>query len=117
MLVGAGGHFCPVARHLNHAGNGSAHQEQVVVAQEIEFPLGDRAAACGVATGVPELFFWPDLQGYGWCVRKGDYLNVGVGRLSQDAFPATVREFAALVERTGLVPGGVPSPGRATRTS
>jgi flavin-dependent dehydrogenase len=110
MLVGAGGHFCPVARHLNHAGDGTARHEQVVVAQEIEFPLDGRAAACGVAAGVPELFFWPDLQGYGWCVRKGGYLNVGVGRLSQDNFPATVREFAALVEHSGLVPGGVPSP-------
>jgi flavin-dependent dehydrogenase len=110
MLVGAGGHFCPVARHLNHAGDGTAHGEQVVVAQEIEFALGDGAVACGVGAGTPELFFWPDLQGYGWCVRKGHYLNVGVGRLSQDNFPATVREFAALVEHSGLVPGGVPSP-------
>jgi flavin-dependent dehydrogenase len=112
MIVGAGGHFCPVARHLNHVGNGAAHKEQVVVAQEIEFPLGDGADACAVAARAPELFFWPDLQGYGWCVRKGDYLNVGVGRLSQDNFPTTVREFAALVERRGLVPGGVPSPWR-----
>lgn len=110
MLVGAGGHFCPVARRLNHEGDGTARGEQVIVAQEIEFDLGDRASDCGVQTGIPELFFWPDLLGYGWCVRKGDFLNVGVGRLSQDSFPATVRGFASLVERSGLVPGGVPSP-------
>ena len=23
----------------------------------------------------------PDLRGYGWCFRKGEYLNVGLGRL------------------------------------
>jgi flavin-dependent dehydrogenase len=111
MVVGAGGHFCPVARQINHAEHGTPHNENVVVAQEIEFRMDDRmAASCRVQRESPELFFWPDLQGYGWCVRKGDFLNVGVGRLSQDNFPATVREFAQLVERLELVPGAVPSP-------
>jgi flavin-dependent dehydrogenase len=111
VIVGAGGHFCPVARHLNHTEYGTPHNENVVVAQEIEFRMDDRtAAACRVRRDSPELFFWPDLQGYGWCVRKGDFLNVGVGRLSQENFPATVRQFAQLVERLDLVPGAVPSP-------
>ncbi|ODS55471.1 MAG: hypothetical protein ABS36_09970 [Acidobacteria bacterium SCN 69-37] len=109
MIVGAGGHFCPVARHLNQAADGTTHHEQVIAAQEIEFRL-DAASSCRVDGEWPELFFWPDLRGYGWCVRKGDVLNVGVGRLDPEAFPATVREFAALVARLGIVPGGVPSP-------
>jgi hypothetical protein len=25
------------------------------------------------------LLFCRDLEGYGWCVRKGHYLNVGIG--------------------------------------
>ena len=62
---------------------------------------GDCAAACPVQNECPELFFWSDLQGYGWCVRKGDYLNVGAGRLSASGFPASVREFVALLEARG----------------
>lgn len=107
MLVGAGGHFCPVARALN----ADQPQEEVIVAQEIEFRLDpEQAAGCRVAPECPDLFFWPDLRGYGWCVRKGDYLNVGVGRLAEGGFPAVVRRFADLVDRLGIVPGGVPSP-------
>lgn len=110
LLVGAGGHFCPVARWLNRH-QPSAPREQAILAQEIEFRLDDSAAAgCLVRHDRPELFFWPDLLGYGWCVRKGPYLNVGVGRLTPDHFPASVRAFSAMVERRRLVPGGVPSP-------
>jgi len=90
VVVGAGGHFCPVSRHLNPA----ARYEDVVVAQEIEYRLDDAvAAACPVDAESPELYFWPDLLGYGWCVRKGAYLNVGAGRLHATAFPTAVAEF------------------------
>ena len=111
LVVGAGGHFCPVARHLNTSAGEPTRDEQVIVAQEIEFELqGRQVAECRVAGDWPELFFWPDLRGYGWCVRKGGFLNVGVGRLAEGHFPTTVRSFAALVERLDLVPGGVPTP-------
>jgi flavin-dependent dehydrogenase len=77
LLVGAGGHFCPVARRLL----GDAGTAPVVVAREIEYRLeGAALDACGVQGDRPELDFCPDLEGYGWCVRKGDYLNVGLGR-------------------------------------
>lgn len=106
-VVGAGGHFCPVARTLNP----DTSQAGVIVAQEIEFPLAPaQADACAVSHDRPDLYFWPDLRGYGWCVRKGDYLNVGVGRLSSGSFPAVVRQFADMVDAAGIVPGGVPSP-------
>lgn len=99
MVVGAGGHFCPIARRLN----ARDQQEEVVVAQEIEFRLDDeQAAACRVSGDWPELFFWSDLLGYGWCVRKGEYLNVGAGRLSRNNFPAAVREFTAMLAARGL---------------
>ena len=74
VLVGAGGHFCPVARFLR----GGADDRQPVVAKEAEFPLSDDELAD--ATEAPELFFCHDLEGYAWRVRKGRYLNVGIGR-------------------------------------
>jgi flavin-dependent dehydrogenase len=106
VIVGAGGHFCPVARKLNAR---DSADEAVVVAQEVEFRLQDSdAASYRVQDALPELFFWPDLMGYGWCVRKGAYLNIGAGRLSRSGFPAAVREFVGMLESRGLVPDGMP---------
>jgi geranylgeranyl reductase family protein len=99
VLVGAGGHFCPVARHLR----GDAAESQPVVAQEVEFRLGDGAAT--IDEDVPELFFCRDLDGYAWCVRKGEYLNVGIGRRHSDGFIAHRQAFAALLDRAGKVRG------------
>ena len=67
MLVGAGGHFCPVSRSIN----GPTNTAPVVVAQEAEFPIdsGDRAAFA-IDGEAPELYFCRDLKGYGWCFRK-----------------------------------------------
>ncbi|MEZ5320222.1 MAG: NAD(P)/FAD-dependent oxidoreductase [Vicinamibacterales bacterium] len=105
VVVGAGGHFCPVARWLNPG----ARHEVVVAAQETEFVLdAGEAARHPVAPGTPALYFWPDLTGYGWCVRKGRYVNIGVGRLQPDSFPSAVREFQAFLESAGVMPAGAP---------
>lgn len=106
ILIGAGGHFCPVARHVTH----HDQAEPVVVAQETEYRLAPEAIGrCPIDAARPVLIFWPDLMGYGWCVRKGEYLNVGVGRLTSQSFPAAVREFRREVERRALVPGDLPA--------
>jgi flavin-dependent dehydrogenase len=105
ILIGAGGHFCPVARSVVR----HDRVEPVVVAQEVEYrPDGAEAAASLIAPARPTLIFWPDLMGYGWCVQKGPYLNVGVGRITARAFPAAVAEFRREIERRGLLPGGAP---------
>jgi menaquinone-9 beta-reductase len=45
------------------------------------------------------LFFCRDLQGYAWCVRKGDYLNVGLGRRGNHGFMTHINDFVAFLER------------------
>ena len=108
-IVGAGGHFCPVARHLNP--RTPTDNEPVVVAQETEQWLSPRAAAaCRVKPDEPMLHFWPDLMGYGWCVRKGGYLNIGVGRLAQTGFPGAVAEFRRALRARGDVPAEFMNP-------
>src|SRR5437773_3399586 len=53
MLVGAGGHFCPVARMLGRTSDAAP----LVVAQEIELALSaDEAAAYRIAPEQPELY-------------------------------------------------------------
>jgi flavin-dependent dehydrogenase len=102
VVVGAGGHFCPVARQLGEPGGAP---EPIVAAQEVEFELTDaQAAACPVDPAVPELFFTPDLRGYGWLFRKGRFLNVGLGRQDRHRLSERVAEFLAFLRREARLP-------------
>ncbi len=102
LVIGAGGHFCPVARHL---GARLGRQEPAVTAQEVEFPLDENARAhCKVEGQVPRLYFCADLKGYGWCFRKGDYLNVGIGREDSQGLGRRLRDFQGLLYGRGTIP-------------
>ncbi len=91
LLIGAGGHFCPVARFLG-AKLGAA--EDAVAAKEIEFAMdAEQAAGCRVRADTPEIYFCRDLKGYGWCFRKGNYLNIGLGREGHQGLARTSRGF------------------------
>lgn len=106
LLVGAGGHFCPVRRFLN----GPPRSPGTVLAQELEFRLdAAQRAACAVLPEVPELYFCRDLRGYGWCVRKGDYLNLGLGRRAAAGLPEQVREFVAFLVDRRRIPADLPT--------
>ena len=101
MLVGAGGHFCPVARLLN----GSADRAPLIAAQEVEFRIDPREApSVTVAAEKPELYFCKDFMGYGWCFRKQDYLNIGFGRLDPHALPRASAEFVDFLKVTRKIP-------------
>ena len=90
LIVGAGGHFCPVAHFLG----ANARKEAAVVAQEAEFEMTlDQSKACSMQAEIPELYFCPDMKGYGWCFRKENFLNIGLGRLDARALPQYVSSF------------------------
>jgi flavin-dependent dehydrogenase len=90
-LIGAGGHFCPVARRI---GREAGSDERPVLAQEVEFLAEpDARSACPVDPEVPELFFCRDLLGYGWCFRKGNHFNIGLGRLESRGLGEHVAAF------------------------
>lgn len=113
LVVGAGGHFCPVARAMG-ARPGSS--ERTVVAQEIEFPMTpEQQTECSVSGDVPELFFCKDLEGYGWVVRKGNYLNVGLGREDTHKLTEHVAAFSQFLKQRGKIPTDTPDkfPGHA----
>jgi flavin-dependent dehydrogenase len=100
LLIGAGGHFCPVARHLG----ANARKEVAVAAQEVEFEMSPvQQSACSIRGEVPELFFCADIKGYGWCFRKGNYLNVGLGRLDPHSLPSHVADFVQFLRQSGKI--------------
>ncbi|HEX7010974.1 MAG TPA: NAD(P)/FAD-dependent oxidoreductase [Phycisphaeraceae bacterium] len=110
LLIGAGGHACPVARRLN-AADSDQPQRRPVVAQEVEFELTPhQQQACRVRPDTPELFFCPDLSGYGWCFRKGSYLNIGLGRQGDaEGLGQQVHRFVEMLKAQGRVPANTPS--------
>ena len=106
MLVGAGGHFCPVARML---GARQLAGSSVVAAQEIEFQLPEGASGIGtIEASLPELYFCDDLAGYGWCFRKGEYLNIGLGRTEAAGLSGHVRSFVEFLHQHGTIACHVP---------
>ena len=101
MLVGAGGHFCPVARLLSPR----KADAPLVVAQETEFPIApEDASSFRTAPSTPELYFSRDLKGYGWAFRKQGYLNIGFGSLDRRSLPQATAAFVTFLHARGRIP-------------
>lgn len=105
MLIGAGGHFCPVARHL---GAKIGKSECSVSAQELEFEMTDQQQSdCHIIAEIPELFFYPDMSGYGWVFRKGQYINIGVGREDTGKISRDASQFLQFLQQQGKIPAHI----------
>ncbi len=103
LVVGAGGHFCPVSRFL-----GNKASSPSVVAREIEFEMSpEQAVSCDIAGELPELYFCRDMRGYGWCFRKQNVLTVGIGRMDNRGLSQHCDEFCRFLQknRNVEVPG------------
>jgi geranylgeranyl reductase family protein len=106
IVVGAGGHFCPVARFLG----ANARAESAVAAQEVEFEMTpSQRENCSFQGEIPELFFCADMKGYGWCFRKGNFLNVGLGRLDPRGLPQHVANFVKFLKSKGKLAFDLPA--------
>ena len=106
VVVGAGGHFCPVARFLGTR----IGEESCIAAQEIEFQMtGTQRTQCAVEAEIPELYFCLDMRGYGWVFRKQNYLNIGLGRLDRHHLSAHVDEFLSFLVTARRIPADFPS--------
>jgi menaquinone-9 beta-reductase len=109
VVIGAGGHFCPVARAV--APRSDDDGDPVVLAQEVEFLLPEeQRASCHVRRECPELYFCPDLAGYGWIVRKGDYLNIGLGREGERHLSTHLDAFLTVLREQGRLTVEIPQP-------
>lgn len=106
MVIGAGGHFCPVARFMG-AKLGSG--EPVISAKEIEFEMSHmQRYECQVRPDTPELYFCRDLKGYGWCFRKGNHLNIGLGREDNRHLTEQFKHFCNFLKQRGRIPHDMP---------
>lgn len=106
LVIGAGGHFCPVARQL---GEGPGRHETVVAAKEVEFEMTpEQANTCEARGDTPELWFCRDLKGYAWIFRKGNYLNIGLGREDNHKLTDHLQRFVDDMKASGRIPADLP---------
>jgi hypothetical protein len=89
-------------------GNSGRH-DPIVVAQEVEFRMTpEQSRQCTVSPELPELYFCADCKGYGWVFRKGDYLNIGLGREDKDNLSGQVRAFCEFLWQAKKIPADIP---------
>lgn len=113
MLVGAAGFSCPVVRAIDAK---SPRGELAIAAKEVEFELTERQCEeMAVASDTPELFFCEDLKGYGWCFRKDNYINVGIGREDKHGLGGHLEHFVEFLRSSGRLSCDLPDkfPGHA----
>jgi flavin-dependent dehydrogenase len=101
VLVGAGGHFCPVARALGV----SSSPGGAVGCMEVEAPLSREELERHVRyPNSPEIIFCDDLNGYGWCFNKGETLNIGIGRFGGDGVRRHLEALLSRLRAKGRLP-------------
>lgn len=107
LVVGAGGHFCPVAATI---GKGPGKHETAVAAKEVEFEMTpEQAESCRVRGDTPELWFCRDLKGYAWVFRKGLFLNIGLGREDNQGLNDHLQAFVQGMQDDGRIPSDMPT--------
>ena len=103
VLVGAGGHFCPVARTIGIL----FRPEPAIGCMEIEVPLSDKDLHHYVRyPDVPEIIFCNDLNGYGWYFNKGNVLNVGLGRYGGKGVRPHLEKLLRQLHKKRKLPAG-----------
>ena len=107
LVIGAGGHRCPVARILGEV----SPQEEVVAAQESETRLPPEwVDRLGPLLRAPELYVEPDLRGYGWYFPKRDFVNIGIGCTGggDGSLPRRREALVAALRASGRLPDDMP---------
>ena len=100
LLIGAGGHNCPVARALGALPG----KEAAIVALVAEFQPGATQLANPLfPAGTVALSFTRDLNGYGWLLRKGNLLNIGLGSLERRDLRRQTAQFCQHLENRGYL--------------
>lgn len=98
LLIGAGGHYCPVARLLG----AKIGREEVIAAQVAECAMSpDQERLCRIPAETPALYFCHDMKGYGWLFRKGRFLNIGLGRMDRCNLGRHTKEFCEFLKQRG----------------
>ncbi len=101
LVIGAGGHFCPVAKAIGNPTTDTF----TVGAIESEFKIDEEfKSTYRVKPGMPEIFFTEEINGYGWYIAKGNYLNIGIGSIDKPQVRKMWRNFLKQLVSMGKIP-------------
>ncbi len=101
VVIGAGGHRCPVARKFGRI----RPDERYVTAVVSETRLGREVInSLTPYPDIPQIIFNDDFSGYGWYFPKGDYLNIGVGTASAGHLNAHRDALMLRLQDRGMLP-------------
>ncbi len=101
VIVGAGGHFCPVSKSLGN----SVSDTYTLAAMESETKLDEHLIKKYVSyPGSPEVIYLEDLKGYAWFFSKDSYLNIGIGSLKRKDVHRSLSVFLDTLKRSGRLP-------------
>lgn len=101
ILIGAGGHLCPVARRLGLR----PPAKTAIACMELEIRLSMRDRERHVRyPDTPEFVFCDDLNGYGWYFNKGERVNIGVGRLGGRGVRRHLTNLLEQLQNKGRLP-------------
>ena len=101
VVIGAGGHFCPVAREFEEINTDEKKVVAVVSETRIKKDILKRYTPY---PDTPEIIFNNDFTGYGWYFQKGEYLNIGVGTTSVNSLKAHRDLLLERLNRKGRLP-------------
>lgn len=76
-------------------------KERPIAALVAEFADEEREISPRTLPGAVTIAFTPDLEGYGWLLRKGGFVNVGLGSLQGKDVRRLTAEFCAHLRQRG----------------
>lgn len=101
LLIGAGGHYCPVARYLGT----NLQRESCISTQELEIKVEEaKRGDYRIDPASPLIVYCDDMRGYAWCFRKGAFVNIGIGRTQNTSLKKHLSEFLEQLVKRKLIP-------------
>lgn len=94
IVIGAGGTYCPLYKKFN-----KNLKENIVICLENEQKLEKNFF---LEKG--SILLEDDLQGYGWCYKKADHLNIGIGRINDSKINQSKNRFINTLKKFNLIP-------------
>jgi geranylgeranyl reductase family protein len=107
VVIGAGGHHCPVAKKF---GEIKKHEKEIVAIVS-ESRIGRQSIKeHTVYPDIPEIIFNDDGSGYGWYFPKGEYLNIGIGTIAPKKIHSYKNHLLRKLDERGRLPDPERSP-------
>jgi len=106
IIVGAGGHFCPVSKALGNSYKDSSTLATLESETELDSETIKRTVPY---PGAPEVIYLEAVDGYAWYFSKRNYLNIGIGSLDRKKIHPLLNWLLKILKEKNRLPEDVRS--------